>query len=40
MDFAAALHVAKACGCDTFATFDRHLVKVAKKLCDIAVRTL
>jgi len=40
MDFADALHVAKARGCDTFATFDRPLAKVAKKLCDIEVRTL
>jgi len=37
---ADAIHLAKTRGCGAFATFDRRLAKVAKKLCDIEVRTL
>lgn len=29
MDFADAMHLAKASGCDTFLSFDRRLAKVA-----------
>lgn len=37
MDFADALHLAKAQGCDGFATFDRRLVAKAKKLSGMEV---
>lgn len=40
MDFADALHLAKAQECDGFASFDRRLVKAAKELGGIQVRTL
>lgn len=37
MDFADALHLAKAKGCDMFLSFDRKLAKVAKGRASIAV---
>lgn len=37
MDFADALHLAKAEGCDMFLSFDRKLAKVAKGRASIAV---
>jgi predicted nucleic-acid-binding protein len=40
MDFADALHLARAQGCDAFASFDRRLAKAAKALSDIEIRTL
>ena len=40
VDFADALHLAKARGCDAFVSFDRHLARAAKQLSDIEVRTL
>jgi len=39
MDFADALHLARAQGCDGFASFDRQLAKAAKKVSGIEVRT-
>jgi predicted nucleic-acid-binding protein len=38
MDFADALHLAKAGNCEAFVSFDRGLVKAARKLNAIAVR--
>jgi predicted nucleic-acid-binding protein len=38
MDFADALHLAKANGCDAFVTFDRHFLRTASKLGTMAVR--
>ncbi len=38
MDFADALHLSRAGHCDGFATFDRRLVKAARKAGHIAVR--
>jgi predicted nucleic acid-binding protein len=40
MEFADALHLAKAEGCDAMVTFDRRFARAAKKLGDIDVRTL
>jgi predicted nucleic-acid-binding protein len=40
MDFADALHLVKAQGCDAFVSFDRRFAKVAKALSDIEVRAL
>jgi predicted nucleic acid-binding protein len=40
MDFADALHLAKAQGCDAFVSFDRRFAGAAKELSAIAVRTL
>lgn len=40
MDFADALHLAKAHGSDAFVSFDRRLARTAKELSDIEVRTL
>lgn len=40
MDFADALHLAKAQGCEAFVSFDRRFAKAAKALGDIEVRTL
>jgi predicted nucleic acid-binding protein len=40
MDFADALHLAKAHGCDAFVTFDRRFARAAANLSDIEVRTL
>ncbi len=38
MDFADALHLAKAEGCAAFVSFDRRLAKVAKGLSQVEVR--
>jgi predicted nucleic-acid-binding protein len=40
MDFADALHLAKAQACDGFVSFDRRLVRAAKEFTAIAARTL
>lgn len=40
MDFADALHLAKAEGCDAMVTFDRRFARAAAKLSNIEVRTL
>lgn len=37
MDFADALHLAKAAGCDMFLSFDRKLAKVAAGRTPVAV---
>jgi predicted nucleic acid-binding protein len=37
MDFADALHLAKAEGCDMFLSFDRKLADAAKGRASIAV---
>lgn len=37
MDFADALHLAKAAGCDMFLSFDRKLAKVAAGRSPVAV---
>lgn len=37
MDFADALHLARAKGCDAFISFDRSLAKVATRVAGIAV---
>ena len=39
MDFADALHLASARGCDAFITFDRRLAGTAAALSNIEVRT-
>ncbi|MGN6098571.1 MAG: type II toxin-antitoxin system VapC family toxin [Bosea sp. (in: a-proteobacteria)] len=39
MDFADALHLAKAGDCDVFLSFDRKLAKVARKRAPIPVRS-
>jgi predicted nucleic acid-binding protein len=39
MDFADALHLAKAGGCDAFATFDQRFAAVANALSEVKVRT-
>jgi len=38
MDFADALHLAKAQGLEAFMSFDRRLASAAKKLGDVKVR--
>ena len=38
MDFADALHLAKAQGCDGFVSFDRRLAKAAKEFSGIEVQ--
>jgi predicted nucleic acid-binding protein len=38
MDFADALHLAKAEGCAAFVSFDRRLAKAAKALSHVEVR--
>lgn len=38
MDFADALHLAKAAGCDAFVSFDRKLARVANKIGAVRVR--
>jgi predicted nucleic acid-binding protein len=38
LDFADALHVAKAAGCEAFVTFDRRLARAANKLGAAKVR--
>ena len=40
MDFADALHLAKAQGCDAFVSFDRRFARAARELGDLEVRTL
>ena len=40
MDFANALHLAKAAGCSGFVTFDRGLVRSANQLGAVPVRRL
>lgn len=38
MDFADALHLAKAIGCDAFVSFDQRFVRAANRLGAIKVR--
>lgn len=38
MDFADALHLAKAPGCEAFVSFDRRLARVANRLGGVRVR--
>jgi predicted nucleic-acid-binding protein len=38
MDFADALHVAKAAACEAFISFDAHLARTAQRAGTIAVR--
>jgi predicted nucleic-acid-binding protein len=38
MDFADALHLAKAQGCEAFVSFDRRFAAVANPLSDLKVR--
>ncbi len=38
MDFADALHLAKAEGCTAFVSFDKQLEKAAKRLSQVEVR--
>jgi predicted nucleic acid-binding protein len=38
MDFADALHLAKAAGCDAFVSFDQRLISVADAFGDVKVR--
>jgi predicted nucleic-acid-binding protein len=40
MDFADALHLAKARDCEAFVSFDQRLAAVANALSDLKVRTL
>jgi predicted nucleic acid-binding protein len=40
MDFADALHLAKAQGNEAFVSFDRRLARAAKELSDVEVRAL
>jgi len=40
LDFADALHLAKAEGCNAMVTFDRRFARAAKKLSNLEVRTL
>lgn len=40
MDFADALHLAKAESCDAMVTFDRQFAKIASKLSAIEIRSL
>lgn len=40
MDFADALHLAKAQECDGFVSFDQRLVRAAKELTGIEAQTL
>jgi len=40
MDFADALHLAKAQGCDAMMTFDRQFARAAKTRSDIEVKML
>ncbi len=39
MDFADALHLAKAEGCDAFVSFDQRFAAVANTLSEVKVRT-
>jgi predicted nucleic acid-binding protein len=38
MDFADALHLAKAQGCDAYVSFDRRFAEVANAMSEIEVR--
>jgi predicted nucleic-acid-binding protein len=38
MDFADALHLAKAKGCDAFVSFDRRVAQLANSIGDVKVR--
>jgi predicted nucleic-acid-binding protein len=38
MDFADALHLAKAEGCEAFVTFDQHFSTVANAISEVKVR--
>lgn len=38
MDFADALHLAQAGGCDAFITFDRDLIRTAGRIAAVPVR--
>ena len=40
MDFADALHLAKAEACDAMVTFDRRFAKIASKLSAVEIRSL
>jgi len=40
MDFADALHLAKAQGSEAFVSFDRQFARVAREFSDVQVRTL
>jgi len=40
MDFADALHLAKAQGSEAFVSFDRRFARAAKELSDVEIRTL
>jgi predicted nucleic acid-binding protein len=40
MDFADALHLAKAHGSEAFVSFDRQFAKAAKEFSEVEVRTL
>ena len=39
MDFADALHLLKAEGCEAFVSFDQSFAKTANMLSDVTVRT-
>ena len=39
MDFADALHLSKAAGCEAFMSFDRRFARVASRLGALKVRT-
>jgi predicted nucleic acid-binding protein len=39
LDFADALHLIKAQGCDAFVSFDQNFAKAANALSDVKVRT-
>jgi len=39
MDFADALHLVKAQGCEAFVSFDQRLAKAANILSEVKVRT-
>jgi predicted nucleic acid-binding protein len=39
IDFADALHLAKARGCDAFVSFDQDLARAANRLGTVKVRT-
>jgi predicted nucleic-acid-binding protein len=39
MDFADALHLARATGCEAFVSFDRQLAAVANTVSEVKVRT-
>ena len=39
MDFADALHLARARDCDAFVSFDRQFAKTANALSDVEIRT-